>query len=294
MSRVWQKFAERATSPAFCAVFLIEWQYFAPKYLQKQHGCIAESSCQCGNRHSSPLVENKKSRWRADMKDVFRGLCTASETVVKRLAVMCAAFGIAMMAQGAQAQSSQTAFTRYITVNSDAGGSLYHYAWKISAAAQDGSKVRLRGHCQSACTLYLAMPPEQICISPSARFSFHLPYGASRTANQMAAEYMLRKYPQWVRNWIAAKGGLSNRMIHMSNAYAAQFVQPCASQAPTRSAAVQATPRLAAVAPQRPAAVSTVSKASYSPIAPAGSYVRQAARPQVMRVASHAPRAGDR
>jgi hypothetical protein len=38
---------------------------------------------------------------------------------------------------------------------------------------------------------------------------------------------MMRKYPKWVRAWIAAQGGLSDRLTAMSYEYASKCVQTC-------------------------------------------------------------------
>lgn len=131
------------------------------------------------------------------------------------------------MTSPAEARAVDGATPAQITIQSDPGGSLYDYAWRVAKASARGSHVRIRGKCQSACTLYLAMPPEQVCIYPGTSFYFHRAYGASRAANQMGTDYMYRTYPEWVRTWIKSNGGLSNRLKRMNFTYASQFVQPC-------------------------------------------------------------------
>jgi hypothetical protein len=98
-----------------------------------------------------------------------------------------------------------------------------------------GRSLRFAGRCDSACTLFLALPRAKTCVSPGASFGFHLPYGASRRGNQMAAQYLLSSYPGWVRSWIAEQGGLSGQIKTMSYAYASQFLPTCTQ--PARSAA---------------------------------------------------------
>jgi hypothetical protein len=40
---------------------------------------------------------------------------------------------------------------------------------------------------------------------------------------------MMRKYPRSVRAWIAAQGGLSDRLATMSYGYAQNFMRTCKS-----------------------------------------------------------------
>lgn len=94
-----------------------------------------------------------------------------------------------------------------VTIRNDRGGQVVHYALKMLRLKEAGHSVRFSGRCDSACTLYLALPRSKTCVSPGASFGFHLPYGASRAGNQVAAQYLLSSYPGWVRSWIADKGG---------------------------------------------------------------------------------------
>ena len=114
-----------------------------------------------------------------------------------------------------------------ITIRHDRGGQVLKYVTRLEAAARRGANIRFAGHCQSACTLYLAMPRSKTCIAPGASFSFHLPYGASVRVNAIAANFMMRRYPDWVRNWIKRNGGLTNRMKRMDYAYASRFIGKC-------------------------------------------------------------------
>ena len=41
----------------------------------------------------------------------------------------------------------------------------------------------------------------------------------------------MKKYPDWVRNWIEVQGGLSSRLIKMDYAYASRFIPSCAAVA---------------------------------------------------------------
>ena len=115
------------------------------------------------------------------------------------------------------------------TIFSDGGGEVIRYALSAKRLHRRGHLVRFAGRCDSACTLYLSMPRRLTCISPGASFGFHRPYGASARNNAVAARYMMRSYPGWVRRWIRARGGLSSGIRTMPYAYARRHLRPCRS-----------------------------------------------------------------
>lgn len=55
-----------------------------------------------------------------------------------------------------------------ITITTDKGGLL-------ADRIHDDWDVRIIGDCESACTLYLRLPPEKLCVSPQAWLGFHRP-----------------------------------------------------------------------------------------------------------------------
>jgi hypothetical protein len=114
-----------------------------------------------------------------------------------------------------------------VTIGNDRGGQLITYALRMKRLEKKGTPTRFRGRCDSACTLYLALPPAQTCIMPGATFGFHLPYGASEAGNRVAVRYMQRLYPGWVRSWLQSKGGLRRTLKKMSYEYASKHIRPC-------------------------------------------------------------------
>lgn len=114
-----------------------------------------------------------------------------------------------------------------VTIRNDRGGQVINYALKMLRMKEAGRSVRFSGRCDSACTLYLALPRSKTCIAQGASFGFHLPYGASSRGNQIAARYLLSSYPGWVKSWIRSKGGLNGRIKTMSYAYASQYLPTC-------------------------------------------------------------------
>jgi hypothetical protein len=117
----------------------------------------------------------------------------------------------------------------YVRIAGDRGGYVVQYALRMLKLQQSGKLVQFAGRCDSACTIYLALPRSQTCISPGASFRFHAPYGAGSRGNHFARMYMLNSYPGWVRSWINSKGGLSSRLITMDYAYASKFMRTCAT-----------------------------------------------------------------
>ena len=101
------------------------------------------------------------------------------------------------------------------------------YAIKAKKLESAGREVKFAGKCKSACTLLMSLPKNKTCVTKSASFGFHLPYGSSRENNLIAANYMMRKYPGWVRSWIRANGGLTSGIKRMSYSYASQYMKTC-------------------------------------------------------------------
>jgi hypothetical protein len=114
-----------------------------------------------------------------------------------------------------------------VSIRNDSGGYMIHYALKMLKLKRSGTPVRFIGKCASACTLYLALPAHQTCVSSKAEFRFHAPYGVSSRAAAAAKSYMLKNYPRWVRSWVSQHGGLSSGTIVMSASYAKKFLPDC-------------------------------------------------------------------
>ena len=122
-----------------------------------------------------------------------------------------------------------------LSIAGDRGGYVMTYALRMLKLKQSGRQVQFRGSCDSACTLYLALPSSRVCVTPQASFNFHLPYGASGSGNRIAASYMLGQYPGWVRSWISSRGGLSHNLISMKYAQASKFLPTCRVAARSRT-----------------------------------------------------------
>jgi hypothetical protein len=126
---------------------------------------------------------------------------------------------------------ADTTVVNAVYVAGDRGGNVVTYGMKMLRLKQNRTQVRVTGACDSACTLLLALPKNQLCITQSASFNFHLPSGSSVQGNKRAAKYLLKNYPGWVRRWIASRGGLSSRLISMRHSDIGNNLPRCSSVA---------------------------------------------------------------
>lgn len=151
---------------------------------------------------------------------------------------LCLLLLAALLATAEAGQASELAFGSRgagrdfrgaLEIGADSGGLVADYALKLYEMKEAGRKVRFVGGCDSACPLFLALPADQTCLAEGAYFRFHAPTAPSASAEAAVRAYMMRKYPRWVRVWIAAQGGLSDRLATMSYAYAQNFMRTCKS-----------------------------------------------------------------
>ena len=124
----------------------------------------------------------------------------------------------------------RAAFLPAVHIHQDLGGSVVAYARKVSLIRKKGRMVQISGRCDSACTLFLALPPSQICINPGASFGFHRAYGSTKFMNDWGTQYLQKSYPKWVNNWLRRKGGLNNSVKRVSFATASRHVARCESR----------------------------------------------------------------
>jgi hypothetical protein len=115
-----------------------------------------------------------------------------------------------------------------IEIGNDSGGLVAAYAMRMYQLEETKDAVKFVGRCDSACTLFLALPRDQTCVSSGAYFRFHAPSAPTETAAREVQYYMMRKYPKWVQNWINSRGGLTGQLITMDFGYANKYLRVCA------------------------------------------------------------------
>jgi hypothetical protein len=90
----------------------------------------------------------------------------------------------------------------------------YNIQWKVIAEA--GGPVEILGMCQSACTLVMAhVPKDRLCFGQDGYLNFH--QARSSLDGSLAPEttkWMIRHYPDDIRNWIDRQGGVEMLPTH--------------------------------------------------------------------------------
>ncbi len=120
--------------------------------------------------------------------------------------------GVAMvMAAATEASAS-------MRISGDAGGRIGTYVQTYSAIRDSGERVVIDGACLSACTLVLGIVPRsRICVTSRAALGFHAawvpgPHGQP-VRSEAGTQALWELYPQHVRRWITARGGLTSKMM---------------------------------------------------------------------------------
>jgi hypothetical protein len=114
------------------------------------------------------------------------------------------------------------ALAETIDVYDDHGGSVAQYDARWAGLAARGVHVRIVGPCQSACTVLLGhIPRSHICVTPQARFGFHLAHLQSMTA------VLWNAYAGDIKGWIKAHGGLHHDFIWMGAPDIYRYFKKC-------------------------------------------------------------------
>ena len=114
-----------------------------------------------------------------------------------------------------------------ITVQHDAGGSVGEYLNRIHDAKAVHALVEIDGDCFSACTLYLGLPRDHVCITHHARLGFH------KTSELMGVSFddvLLNHYPPVIRNWLENTGGLTHNLRYLEYPELKSLFKTCEGQ----------------------------------------------------------------
>lgn len=112
-------------------------------------------------------------------------------------------------------------------INYDPGGRIADYVDRLQSFKARGVKVVFSGTCGSSCTLLLNLPADRLCVTPEATFLFHAPSAPTPSGVEAARAFLMSRYPRWVREWLAAQGGLSPTVKTMDAAYTRHFLKSC-------------------------------------------------------------------
>lgn len=98
---------------------------------------------------------------------------------------------LVLMASGASAATSER-FGR--------GGWIKDFQPEIDRANASGELFRIRGHCQSNCTLFLGL--RNVCVERSATLLFHAGHDRQRNISAKSTQRMLSAYKPALRQYL--------------------------------------------------------------------------------------------
>jgi hypothetical protein len=119
-----------------------------------------------------------------------------------------------------------------VRITDDHGGQIGTYLDKYHSLRSAGETVIIDGFCASACTIVLGMiPRDKICVTSRASLGFHaawdLDANGREVINPGATRMLYSMYPSLVRRWIAARGGLKQRLIYLHGEELMGMYHPC-------------------------------------------------------------------
>ena len=86
------------------------------------------------------------------------------------------------------------------------GGRTKDFAVDVEQHRRSGEMFRITGHCQSACTMFLAL--RTVCVEPSARLLFHA------GDNDIATRRMMNSYNAKLRGYLTARHVMESPAFH--------------------------------------------------------------------------------
>jgi hypothetical protein len=86
------------------------------------------------------------------------------------------------------------------------GGSAKVFEQHVARFRQSGEPFRITGHCQSACTMFLALP--NVCIEPGAELLFHA------GGHEFATRLLINSYNTPLRRYLRAQHAMETRAFH--------------------------------------------------------------------------------
>jgi hypothetical protein len=113
------------------------------------------------------------------------------------------------------------------------GGEVGQFLRLFAVLRESGERIIIDGPCFSACTLVLStIPRQRICVTRRAVLGFHGARLFDREGNEYRTPASLNAavsgaYPKPVRQWIARRGGLSEKLITLRGAELYRYYPRC-------------------------------------------------------------------
>lgn len=100
---------------------------------------------------------------------------------------------------------SSAASAKPVVIGDDGGGNIHTFEMWYNRLRDSGVPVILRGVCDSACTIVLSLPHDQVCVERTASLGFHLASYGDVAAPSTTGAMIRRWYPEAVRNWLVGQ-----------------------------------------------------------------------------------------
>jgi len=92
------------------------------------------------------------------------------------------------------------------------GGQFVRFDPVVAEYNRCGELFRIEGHCQSACTLFLAI--NNVCIEPGAQLLFHAGHDRERNVTAKATNHLLAAYRPALRDYLVSKHYVDTLAFH--------------------------------------------------------------------------------
>jgi hypothetical protein len=92
------------------------------------------------------------------------------------------------------------------------GGWIGKFQPEIDRASASGELFRIRGHCQSNCTLFLGL--RNVCVERGATLLFHSGHDRQRNINAFSTQRMLNAYNAPLRQYVVEHHYMDTLAFH--------------------------------------------------------------------------------
>ena len=92
------------------------------------------------------------------------------------------------------------------------GGQFARFDPVVAQYNQSGELLRIEGHCQSACTLFLAV--RNVCIDRNAELLFHAGHDRERNVTGKATNHLLAAYKPKLRQYLVSNHYVDTLAFH--------------------------------------------------------------------------------
>lgn len=107
---------------------------------------------------------------------------------------------------------AQTALAAGSSAGYGMGGQFSRFDPVVDQYNQSGELFRIEGHCQSACTLFLAI--RNVCIEPGATLLFHAGHDRNKMITASSTSHMMGAYNARLRDFLTANHYMDTLEFH--------------------------------------------------------------------------------